>query len=133
MAESNPNSKVDKSEINYENLQKGKKYLEEAQLEGFPQAFYNLGCIYESGSIGKKDLEEALLCFYNGGLKGDHLCRLKFAYQLINQTSIMKEEYEDHYRIAYRWLENIVHKINISEENSSYSGSSGIYNIYTTD
>lgn len=95
-------------------------------MDGFPQAFYNLGCIYESGVVGKKDPEEALLCFYNGGLKGDHMCRLKFAYQLINQTSILKEEYEDHYRIAYRWLENIVHKINVSEKQANDSVESSL-------
>ena len=54
------------------------------------------------------------------------MCRLKFAYQLINQTSILKEEYEDHYRIAYRWLENIVHKINVSEKQANDSVESSL-------
>lgn len=103
-SESNPNSKMDNPDVQDNNIIKGKKYLEEAQMDGFPQAFYNLGCLHESGAAGRRDLEQALICFYNGGLKGDHMCRLKFAYQLINQTSIMKEEYEDHYRIAYAWL-----------------------------
>lgn len=31
--------------------------------------------------------------YYKGGLKGDLQSRLKFAYQLMNQTSIMKEQY----------------------------------------
>ncbi len=53
--------------------------------------------------------------YYKGGLKGDLLSRLKFAYQLMNQTSIMKEQYEDHYRIAHRWLDSIIHKIDILE------------------
>lgn len=38
-----------------DNLKKGKKLLEEAMLQGFSQAFYNLGCLYESGSLGRKD------------------------------------------------------------------------------
>lgn len=33
------------------------KYLEEAELLGFPQAYYNLGCVYESGLMGRKNLE----------------------------------------------------------------------------
>lgn len=30
------------------------------------------------------------MSYYKGGLKGDIQSRLKFAYQLMNQTSIMK-------------------------------------------
>lgn len=49
-----------------------------------------MGCIYETGITGKKDDEEALMCYYHGGLKGDHQAKLKFAYHLMNQTSIYK-------------------------------------------
>lgn len=62
-------------------------------LQGFSQSFYNLGCMYENGMLGRINSQQALLYFYNGGLKGDHYSRLKFAYQLMNQTSIMKEQY----------------------------------------
>lgn len=29
--------------------------------------------------------------FYEGSLKGDYKCKIKFAYELMNQTSVMKE------------------------------------------
>lgn len=63
-----------------------------------------MGCIYEKGLIGKKDPEKALKSFYKGATMGDLPSKLKFAYQLMKQTSILKEEYEDHYQIAHKWL-----------------------------
>ena len=48
--------------------------------------------------------------FYEGGIKGDSKCRLQFAYELINQTSIIKEEYEDNYNLALHWLNTIVNR-----------------------
>lgn len=52
--------------------------------------------------------------FYRGGLKGDLESRLKFVYQLMNQTSVMKEQYIDHYRLAHFWLDSIVHKTDLT-------------------
>lgn len=49
--------------------------------------------------------------FYEGSIKGDYKCKIKFAYELMNQTSIMKEEYEDHYSLAIQWLESVVRKL----------------------
>ena len=56
-SESNPSSKVDSEDnaVVIENVKKGKKFLEEAMLSGFSQAFYNLGCMYENGMAGRKD------------------------------------------------------------------------------
>lgn len=34
----------------------------------------------------------------------------------MNQTSIMKEEYEDHYHLAIQWLESVVRKLTRFEE-----------------
>jgi TPR repeat protein len=75
-------------------VDRGMKYLEEAKSLGFPQAYFNLGCLYESGMVGEREIREALNCYYQGGLKGDLQSRLKFAYQLMNQTSIVKDQYE---------------------------------------
>lgn len=111
--QSESNSKIKKDESSYSNIEKGMKYLEQAEKMGFPQSYYNIGHIYENGILGKKIPQQALISYYKGGLKGDIQSRLKFAYQLMNQTTIMKEQYEDHYRIAHRWLDNIVHKISI--------------------
>lgn len=63
--------------------------------------------------MARKNPQEALMSFYKGGMKGDLQSRLKFAYQLMSQTSIMKDHYEDHYRMALRWLDSIVHRIDI--------------------
>jgi hypothetical protein len=84
---------------------------------GFPQAFYNLGCVHENGVLGKKNMTEALINFYKGGVRGDIQSRLKFAYQLMNHTFIYREEYIDHYRVARRWLESIIHKLSIIDDN----------------
>lgn len=79
-------------------------YLQEAQTQGFGQAYYNLGVVMTKGLAGAKNPEGGLKMFYEGGLKEDYKCKLKFAYELMNQTSIMKEEYEDHYLLAIHWL-----------------------------
>ena len=100
------------------NLEKGKKYLEEAEKFGFPQAHYNLGCLYESGMLENKNPQVALMQFYKGGLKGDLESRLRFVYQLMNQTSVMKEQYVDHYRLAHFWLDSIIHKTDLTLVNS---------------
>jgi TPR repeat protein len=91
MDAANPNSKVTNESNVQNNLEKAKQYLEEAEVQGFSQAFFNLGCIYEQGLIGKKDEEKALKYFYNGGLKGDIQSKLKFSYHIMKQTCIMKE------------------------------------------
>jgi TPR repeat protein len=91
------------------------RYLEEAKSLGFPQAFFNLGCVYENGLLENKNLNEALMHYYKAGVKGDIQSRLKFAYQLMNQTSVVKDEYEDHYRMAHRWLDDIIHQIDLIE------------------
>ncbi len=49
--------------------------------------------------------------FYEGSIKGDYKCKIKFAYELMNQTSIMKEEYEDHYTLANEWLASVARKL----------------------
>jgi TPR repeat protein len=49
--------------------------------------------------------------YYKGGLKGDLQSRLKFTYQLMNQTSILKEHYVDHYRVAHKWMNSIIHQL----------------------
>lgn len=85
--------------------------LEDSKAQGFGQAYYNLGVIYSKGLLGERNCEEALRMFYEGGLKGDYKCKIKFAYELMNQTSIMKEEYEDHYHLAIHWLESVTRKI----------------------
>ena len=66
-------------------------YLEEAKEAGFSQAYYNLGSIFSKGLLSQKDPELALKMFYEGSIKGDYKCKIKFAYELMNQTSIMKE------------------------------------------
>ena len=53
--------------------------------------------------------------FYEGSIKGDYKCKIKFAYELMNQTSILKEQYEDHYALAIHWLENVVRKFERTE------------------
>ena len=65
-------------------------YLEEAKEAGFSQAYYNLGSIFSKGLLSQKDSEKALAMFYEGSIKGDYKCKIKFAYELMNQTSIMK-------------------------------------------
>lgn len=65
-------------------------YLEEAKEAGFSQAYYNLGSIFSKGLLSQKDSEKALTMFYEGSIKGDYKCKIKFAYELMNQTSIMK-------------------------------------------
>lgn len=79
-------------------------YLEEAKEAGFSQAYYNLGIIFSKGLLSQKNTELALQMFYEGGIKGDYKCKIKFAYELMNQTSIMKEEYEEQYVLAIQWL-----------------------------
>lgn len=98
-------------------------YLEEAKDAGFSQAYYNLGSIFSKGLLSQKDPERALKMFYEGSIKGDYKCKIKFAYELMNQTSIMKEEYEDHYVLAIQWLENVVRKFSRFElyEQVNYS------------
>lgn len=54
--------------------------------------------------------------FYQGGIRKDRKCKIRFAYELMNQTSIMKENYFDHYRLAIRWLESVINRLNIKEE-----------------
>jgi TPR repeat protein len=85
-------------------------YLEEAKKAGFSQAFYNLGTIFSKGLLSQKDPELALKMFYEGSIKGDYKCKIKFAYELMSQTSIMKEQYDDHYTLAIQWLENVIRK-----------------------
>lgn len=65
--------------------------MTEAQEQGFSQAYYNLGMVYSKGLAGQRNSELALKMFYEGSLKGDYKCKIKFAYELMNQTSIMKE------------------------------------------
>lgn len=88
--------------------------MTESQEQGFSQAYYNLGMIYSKGLIGQKNSELALKMFYEGSIKGDYKCKIQFAYELMNQTSILKEEYEDHYHLAIHWLESVVRKLAIS-------------------
>lgn len=116
ISESNP--RVTSEENVMVNLERGKKYLEEAEKFGFPQAHYNLGCLYESGMLENKNPQVALMQFYKGGLKGDLESRLRFVYQLMNQTSVMKEQYVDHYRLAHFWLDSIIHKTDLTLVNS---------------
>ena len=65
--------------------------LEDAKEAGFSQAYYNLGLIYSKGLLNQRNPEIALKMFYEGSIKGDYKCKIKFAYELMNQTSIMKE------------------------------------------
>jgi len=65
-------------------------YLKEAEEQGFSQAYYNLGVIYSQGLLGEKQTELALNMFYEGSLRKDYKCKVKFAYELMNQTSILK-------------------------------------------
>ncbi len=44
------------------------------------QAYYNLGMIYSKGLAGHKNSEQALKLFYEGSIKGDYKCKIKFAY-----------------------------------------------------
>ena len=78
-----------------------------------------MGVVYSKGLIGQKNSELALKMFYEGSIKGDYKCKIQFAYELMDQTSIMKEEYEDHYHLAIHWLESVVRKLSIDEENIS--------------
>lgn len=55
-------------------------YLEKAKEAGFSQAYYNLGIIYSKGLLGQRDSELALKMFYEGSIKGDYKCKIKFAY-----------------------------------------------------
>lgn len=107
------NEKEGKSEMtsSLENDKNIIAYLEEAKEAGFSQAYYNLGIIFSKGLLSKKDTDLALKMFYEGSIKGDYKCKIKFAYELMNQTSIMKEEYEDHYHLAIQWLEGVVRKL----------------------
>jgi hypothetical protein len=34
----------------------------------------------------------------------------------MNQTSVVKDEYEEHYRMEHRWLNSIIHQIGLIEE-----------------
>jgi TPR repeat protein len=89
-------------------------YLTEAEEQGFTQAYYNLGMVYSKGIAGQKNSDLALQMFYEGSLKGDYKCKIKFAYELMNQTSILKEEYEEHYHLAIHWLESVVRRLSIN-------------------
>lgn len=37
----------------------------------------------------------------------------------MNQTSIEKEEFEDHYRLAQHWLEEVIQYLNVLEAEGS--------------
>jgi hypothetical protein len=63
----------------------------------------------------EKEPEKAIKFFYEGARKGDYLSKIKFAYELMNQTSIEKEEFEDHYRLAQHWLEEVIQHLNAME------------------
>lgn len=83
---------------------------------GFPQAYFNVGHLYENGLLGRRNVQESLVKYYQGGMKGDIQSQLRFAYQLMNQTSIVKEKYQDHYKVAERWLDSIVYKKNTIQD-----------------
>jgi len=38
----------------------------------------------------------------------------------MNQTSVMKEEYEDHYHLAIQWLESVVRKLSRLESSTHH-------------
>lgn len=39
----------------------------------------------------------------------------------MNQTSIEKEEFEDHYRLAQHWLEEVIQHLNVMESEGGAS------------
>ena len=106
------------SEITNQSQLDGKimSYLQESSEAGFSEAFYNLGMVYSKGLVGQKRSEEALRMFYEGAVKKDFKCKVKFAYELMNQTSIMKEEYEDNYHLALQWLESVVRRLTFRDD-----------------
>lgn len=56
----NPNSDIKDQQNEIDNFRKGVALLEQAQLKGYPQAFYNLGVIYQKGDKVKANPEKAL-------------------------------------------------------------------------
>lgn len=88
---------------------------------GFGQAYYNLGLVYAHGITGQINPEEALHMFYEGSLKGDYQCKIMFAYELMNQTSVMKEDYTNHFSLAIQWLEEAINEIRVKQEEKGQS------------
>ena len=44
----------------------------------------------------------------------------------MNQTSVIKEEYEEHYHLAIQWLESVVRKLSIFGDTAHQTASEDI-------
>lgn len=130
MDESNPNNNINTDTNVQKNQRTAISLLEEAVAAGFPMAFYNLGALYEKGEGVNKNIDQAKELFYDGATKGCNKCKISYAFHLMDQTAIFRQSFEDEYRVAIRWLEEVIAQSDREEDLAKAFYYLGLYYEY---